>query len=474
MADVTIRDKSTGREFTGPTGQAIPDGYEVVQPKSGITDTIKQGYQAARDFVGKGIDMLDVTPEARKAAGQPKPSEQYNPLPPNLASGVAQTAVGVSNRLPILRDLPGPIQRVLAGALGGEAGGQLEGKRAGVGALEGGAPAVVGEGIGAAGSAAARVMPGAKARINEGQSQELLDTIGQTNRVARRAIEAAPVSDLQREPRTAAAIKRGFESGAVGDAASQRFDATLNRVATAAGNPGFNTPALIEAHAMMPPLEQRLLGAPGPNGFTLQQAQQIRSWVGDPAFRQSTLGQGVRAVPQQRLWGEITQEIENGISHAPRALQLWQANNHTYGGTQALQDALTQGNAFQGQPNRTFLNRSALSEYFAKNEVDLRRRLGDEGYDSLVNQVLGGAQPGTRDLVAPGSGTAASGLLSWLRGTNTGATQAARLPLTTAAPNLGSQYTGRQPYALPELLQRVLDAGAIRQSEPARKYLERP
>lgn len=302
---------------------------------------------------------------------------------------------------------------------------------------------------------AARVSPGGKARINEGQSQEVLDSIRRTNRVAAEAVDAAPVSPLQREPRTAAAIKRGFESGAVADASQQRFDATLNRVAQAAGNPTYASPALQEAYAMMPALEQRLLGPVGPGGFTLQQAQQIRSWVGDPAFAQSTLGQGVRRVPQQRLWGEITQEIEAPLQG--RALQLWQANNHAYGGTMAMQDALTQGNAFQGQPNRTFLNRSALSDYLAKNEVDLVRRLGRQGYDDLVNGVLGGGQPGTRDLVAPGSGSSASAFMSWLRGTNTGSTQAARLPLTLGAPNIGSQYTGQAPYTLPPALQSILD-----------------
>jgi hypothetical protein len=308
----------------------------------------------------------------------------------------------------------------------------------------------------------ARISPGGKARINEGQSQELLGQIRNNNRVAGEAIDAAPVSPLQREPRTAAAIKRGFESGAVADASSQRFNAVLNRVANAAGNPAVNGPALQEAYAMMPQLEQRYLGAVGPGGFSLQQAQQIRAWVGDPAFARSTLGQGVRAVPQQRLWGEITQEMEGAIAHAPRALQLWQANNRAYSSTMAMQDAMTQGHAFQGQPNRTFLNRSELSEYFARNELDLVRRLGRERYDAFVNQVLGGGQPGTRDLLAPGSGAMASPILSWLRGTNTGAMQAARLPLATAAPNIGSQYTGRLPYTLPPELQAILDV-AMRQ-----------
>lgn len=302
-----------------------------------------------------------------------------------------------------------------------------------------------------------RITPGAKARINEGQSQELLGTIGQTNRVARDAIEAAPVSALQKEPRTAAAIKRGFESGAVADAASQRFDAVLDRVASAAGNPALNTPALQEAYRMMPALEQRLLGPVGPNGFSLQQAQKIRSWVGDPAFAQSTLGQGVRKAPQQQLWGEITQEMEGALAHAPRARQLWQANNRAYGSTQAFQDSLTERNAFTNQPNRTFLNRSALSDYFARNEVDLVRRMGRDGFDFFVERVLGGAQPGTRDILASGAGTATDALAQVYGRGQGGAPQIIGSLIRTGAPSIGSQYTGRAPYTLPAPLQAILD-----------------
>lgn len=309
-----------------------------------------------------------------------------------------------------------------------------------------------------------RSTPGAKARINEGQSQELLEGIGRTNRVAREAIEAAPVSEFQEAPRTAAQIRRGFESGGVEQAAQQRFGQVLDRVANAAGNPALNGPAVQRAYDMMPQLAREELvgavnvGASGIPSFTLQQAQAIRSWVGSPAFAESTLGQGVGKVPQQRLWGGVSQEMEHSISHNQRALQLWRANNRAYSSIEAIQEGLTQGNAFQGQPNRTFLNRNALSDYLAKNEKDLVPRMDREGFDYLVNRVLGGAQPGTRDVLASGSGTASDAAMQSVgRGTNTGSMNAVGVPVRTALPGVGNQYTGQAPYTLPPRLQAIVD-----------------
>ena len=432
-----------------PQGNALTRGYRkyIAEPGAKAVDFLMSG----RDLMG---DTYEGTPEEKVPSGPRGIGHLFPQTPIEFLAGLGTGAGGLAAR-GAGRGLQA-LARLTGGAIGGETGGQASGEPTGKGALIGGGGALGGEGLGAVGSKVLRSVPGAKARINEGQSQQLLDTIGRTNRVAREAIEAAPVSPLQHQPRTASAIKRGFESGAVEQAAGQRFGDVLDRVANAAGNPAFATPALQEAYAMMPALEQRLLGPVGQGGFTLQQAQQIRSWVGDPAFAQSTLGQGVRRVPQQRLWGEITQEIEGGLAPSPRALQLWQANNRAYAGTEALQEGLTERGAFINQPNRSFLNRSALSDYLARNEVDLRRRGVD--FDALVQRVLGGGQPGTRDVLASGAGTAADAAMQSLgRGTNTGSMQALGTPLRTVFPGVGSQYTGRAPYTLPPNLQAILD-----------------
>ena len=49
--------------------------------------------------------------------------------------------------------------------------------------------------------------------------------------------------------------------------------------------------------------------------------------------------------------------------------------------------------------------RNALSDYLDVNRQDLIRRMGPEQYEQVVQSVLGGAQPGTRDILTPGAGT---------------------------------------------------------------------
>jgi len=201
--------------------------------------------------------------------------------------------------------------------------------------------------------------------------------------------------------------------------------------------------------------QQQLVGAVDPRGFTLQQAQAIRSWVSGPAFSQSPQGQGVGKVPQQKLVGDMTTEIERGLS--PVALPLWQQANRRYAGTMGATDALSDRNAFQGLNNRILLNRNQLSDYLAQNREDLTSRLGPQGYDALVERVLGGAQPGTRDILTPGGGGVTDAFMQTFGRGQGGSPQLLGAPLRTALPNLGSQYTGRRPFSLPPQVQELLD-----------------
>lgn len=428
------------------------------------------------EAVSSGINALaPYIPLPAPASQALQTSDVGKVVVPQTYRQVGETVgtLGANRYVAPLTRFPG-LARIFGGAAGGGAGAAVGGESIPRGIAEGGGGAAAGEALGLGGRVLPRIVPGAKGRINEGVARETAAALQQINPAAGPAIENAVVSPELRGGDTAAAIKRAIESGAMQEGASQRYGQALSGVASQAHNPRLNTPALKQAYSMMPTLAQdKLVGPIGPGGMTLEQATAVRSWLGGPAFSQSPLGQGVGKIPQQQLWADITRDIENGVSVQamapnPQAIGNWQTANKEYGGLEALMEALSGGNAFQGQPNRIFLNRSALSDYLAKNEQDITRRLGSpEAYNDFVNQVMSGGQAGTRDYLAPGGGGMFDSLMGMLRGTNTGAIQAARLPITTAVPNVGSQYTGRQPYGIPRALQTILDlagqkgAGAV-------------
>jgi hypothetical protein len=445
-------------------GKFLDEGV-TTPPQSGIG----QAYQNVRGAAGRLIDFLnDPTGSfvgARKAAGMPPASEQYNPMPANLTTGLAQTAVGMAPGGSGVRDA---LFRVLAGAGGGATGAKLEGQDPLAGAKQGAAPVALMEAVTPPLAKGMVSLPFVKSAINERQAQQLTGAMGDINPASTAPIQQAPVSPYLKGGTTAAQVKRATESGTLQDAVSGRFDQAIKDVSARAGNPLIKTPALDQAYSMMPKLAQdQLIGPVSPQGMTLEQAHAVRSWIGGPAFAQSPMGQGVGHIPQQRLWGQVTSDIQGALAPGgPQALADWQRANSEYGGMQALQEALS--GAFQGQPNRIMLNRSALSDYLAKNEQDITRRLGGpQAYQQLVNRVLAGGQPGTRDYLTSGAGSPSDAFMQSMgRGTNTGSLNVLGVPFRTMLPNFGSQYTGQAPQALPPYLQNLLDITAQRHAGP--------
>lgn len=360
---------------------------------------------------------------------------------------------------PWLSRLPAPLQRILGGAIGGETGGQVEEAPTGLGAAVGAGGGVLAEIVGAGGGKLVRSAPYMKARINEGQAADLASAMESINPAAGGVIRGQQVSPMLRGGTTAARLKQGVESGEMQTAASTRFGDHLAQVDQMTGHPAVYTNAFVEAYSAMPQIARdRLVGPVGPQGFTLEQAHAVRSWVGSSAFSQSPLGQGVGPVPQQKLWGELSQDLDAVVAQGgPRAMDLWRTMTREYGGLTAVSEGLTQGNAFQGLPNRIFLNRSALSDYLAKNQMDITARGGPQAYRDLVNQLLQGGQQGTRDLLTPGAGEPTSALMQVYGRGQGGAPAIPGSALRTLLSNVGSQYTGRAPYSLPPQLQAILD-----------------
>lgn len=111
-----------------------------------IVGGVAQTYKDIRGAVSTGLRRLDdatspLSPGTRQKLGIPT-FEGANPMPVDLTSGVAQTATGAVGGK---ADLPGAVRRVTAGAIGGEVGGAFDGRSPGMGAIEGGGGALIGE-----------------------------------------------------------------------------------------------------------------------------------------------------------------------------------------------------------------------------------------------------------------------------------------------------------------------------------------
>jgi hypothetical protein len=464
------------------SGTAKIDEFLAQEPSLG--QRVNSGLKSAHETVGRGLTYLDrgllpdivravrgqppgpMMPEVAKIGGGMVTPESVNPVSRNL------TEAGVTYGVPLGGKLlggGGALARLTGGLIGGSAGSVMEGKNPV--SLEGAksiaAPLALGEVMGYTGPRLAQMFPGVKSAISESNSLGLLDTFSAIDPELGKVIAGQQVKPTLKGGTTAAKIQQGIKSGEVQKGASNEMERQLGAVNMLAGAPKFNTPNLQQAYESMPALEQQKrvlrLGPVDPAGFTLQQAQAIKGYIGDQAFGQSPQGQGVTPVGKQLLEGDIKSEIESVLSRGatgPNKLapDLWNQTNRRYAGTMGLTDALSDRNAFQGLNNRILLNRNQLSDYLAQNREDLTARLGPKGYDAIVERVLGGAQPGTRDILTPGGGGVTDAFFQTFGRGQGGSPQLLGVPLRTALPNLGSQYTGRRPFSMPPQLQELFDA----------------
>jgi hypothetical protein len=177
----------------------------------------------------------------------------------------------------------------------------------------------------------------------------------------------------------------------------------------------------------------------GPEALSLEQAQQVRTYLGSKAFSDlgKTMGLDEQAVASLR--DKLTAAIEHELQ--PRDVEFYRRMNQSYAGGKVIQEFLQSPRALQATENRIMLNRNELSRYLDANRKEILGRLGPEGYQQLVDQVLSGAQPGQRDIVTPGPGgpfDAARRALSGFGGTPAIATA----PIRMALPGISDRYMG--------------------------------
>jgi hypothetical protein len=445
------------KQFGGGPPAAPSFGQRV----SGMLSKGKAAVQSGLNAVDTLGGRLPGTPP-----GAFTPPASVNPMPGSLTEAGVTYGVPVGGRL---AKFGGAGQQALArltgGLVGGGAGSVMEGKNpvSQEGAMTIAAPLALGEIFGGGVPRVAQMFPGVKSAISESNARNLHGTLADIDPDIGRVIARQQVKPTLKGGTTAAKIQQGIKGGDVQNTASASMERDVGAVNMLSNAPKFNSPAIKQAYDALPDLEkQMLVGAVDPAGFTLKQAQAIRGYLGSGAFGMSPQGQGVSPVAKQMLWGDVGKEIEGGLS--PVARPLWQQANRRYAGTMGATDALSDRNAFQGLNNRILLNRNQLSDYLAQNREDMVRRLGPQGYDALVERVLGGAQPGTRDILTPGAGGVTDAFMQTFGRGQGGSPQMLGAPLRTVLPNLGSQYTGRRPFSIPPQLQELLDVIFQRQA----------
>jgi hypothetical protein len=405
-----------------PQPNTVTAGYQKYIGEPLATGVRKAGQ--ALDWADRGFGMFKA-PEGNPAQLQ-QFARDVTPQTPLQAGAAIGTGVagGLASRFGST-GLPAALWRVLGGAVGGEAGGQVQGAPTGQGALLGGGPAAIGEGVGGIGGKVLRSLPGAKGRI-AGQDAAALG--GEIGRQSPPLAGASTAGEL----RTMAA---GPGREALGTAKEQ---------------------AITQIESMLPPsptINVPTLGGP----MSLRDANNKLSEIGARAFSKNPLERNILGVDQRQLYGQAANEIDAALPQDARP--LWQTAQADYKKGLALLKPLQSPSAFRQYPDEVQLNTPKLQEYVAnpKNEAALRNKLGDQGYEALVNVLTRGGGAGTRDILAPGQGRVMDALLQTFGRGQGGATQFIGAPLRTALPNVGSQYAGRAPYSLPPALQSVLD-----------------
>jgi hypothetical protein len=470
-----------------------PDGFEPDQPQSRATALYQRFAAPVTSAVAKAgqytpIDLGQMAlskltggmvpspqPTASNAIAQ-RGAEFVVPQTPVQAAIAAGTlgagpliSAGAKAGVPLAGSLAASpaLGRILGGTVGGALGGYAEEPTAGGaarGAALGAGSTALGEGIGKAFQLGRRILPGGKAAINEEAARRVADVAQTVNPAAAAPIQAARAGLRPlKGATTPAALQEAVLSGQLQNAASGQMEQFMTGLPQ---NLRAQGPAIQAAYDAMPDLaKQYLVGQVGPGGFTVPQAQAIRGWLGGGAFSQSPLGQGVGKVPQQKLWADVTREIEAALG--PTLTPSWATANQEYGGLSVLQDALSQANAFTGGPNRIALNTPAIQQWLSLNREEAQRRMGQPAFDALANAFTGGGQLGTRDILAPGFGGALDALRQVYGRGQGGAPQLIGSVLRTAVPNIGSQHTGRAPLQLPPALQQILDLAVQRGTQEA-------
>ena len=221
------------------------------------------------------------------------------------------------------------------------------------------------------------------------------------------------------------------------------------------GNAKDDVVKLIEAR-----VGQIVVPSLSPKPMTLSQANEALTQIGLKGRYTNPLDQTAAGVDWRQLYGKVAQEISGALQQAsPQAAASFQEAQRAYGGGNAiLKRILSKQNIYQPVGDDLMLNTSQFQRVVGdpKTEAVLRQKLGP-GWEAFADTVYRGGTPGTRDVLAPGTGRAMDALRQVYGRGQGGAPQVVGSLARTPAANIGSEYIGRQPYSFPPQLQAILD-----------------
>src|SRR5262252_4021435 len=332
-----------------PAAPGLPPGFEALTPAVTLPpqgSAIGRAYEAAAGpahefFAGPANNLARLIgglvtnpygtiverynapgPEQYRAPIQNKFGQAgaavLNPVPENL------TQLGAT--LGTLAAGPfGPAARIAGAGLGAAAGADLSGKgrvEQLMSGLFGAGTSGLLEGTGGLATRVAQRLPYVQGVIREGQAQEFKRAFGEANPATRQAVEAQTTAPALKGGRTAAQIDMAVQGGDVQRAASAQIQQHIDRINQIADNPTFAiTGAIKQAWDRTDPLiKEQLTGQPitgavtgtmgggpltrvtqfrAPDRLTLEQLQEVRSYISSQAFADSQ--QGLTPAAKQKL-----------------------------------------------------------------------------------------------------------------------------------------------------------------------------
>lgn len=356
-----------------------------------------------------------------------------------VTTGIMAAASPITAPLAAIWKFAPAAARVIAGAGAGATGAAIDKGDIGTGALAGGGITAAIEATSPLLGKVLRSLPGMKGYIARQDAANLGQTIGE---IVPPLAGAKTAGDLQN-------IGRVYGSGKKNLAGLfQDIDAQI-------GQTPVSIPTLGEEPVLLSDALKELSKL-GPKGY---------GGANKNLMTRTAAGMDARATREQLL-DEIRGEIATQVG--PDYLAKYDTARDMYRKGNAAIDVLKSPTAYREFPSSApILHTPTMQAYISTHRGELIQRLGQEGFDKLVDTVTRGGGLGYRDVLAPGPGGITDAFSSWLRGQNTGATQMMRVPLATVLPNIGSEYAGRVPFTPTERLKKILDILGVAGGVPA-------
>jgi hypothetical protein len=345
-----------------------------------------------------------------------------------VATGAMAVAAPLAAPLAAFGKFAPAAARIIAGTVAGGTGAAIDEKDVGMGALAGGGITGAIEAVSPLLGKLVRSLPGMKGYIARQDAANLGQTIGE---IVPPLAGAKTAGDLQNLGRVYGAGKKNLAG------LFQDLDAQI-------GHTPVNIPSLGEDPVLLSDALKELSKL-GPRGY---------GGANKNLMTRTASGMDARATREQLL-DEIRGEI--ATQNGPEYLAKYDTARDLYKKGGAIFDVLKGPTAYREFPSSdTMLNTPTVQAYLSTRRGELIQRLGQDGFDKLVETVTRGGGLGKRDFLSPGPGGVTDAFSSWMRGQNTGATQMMRVPLATVLPNIGSEYAGKAPFTTPEGMKAAL------------------